>query len=181
VSIGVAPQSARIWTPEGFRADDPWRLHEAESEGPLPDGHVILPLGRLQRLEEAERKAARGRLGVLLMPAEPVEAIAPVLPELALVALAFPAFNDGRSFSKAALLVERYAFAGDIRAMGEVLIDQIPLMLRAGFRSFLVSHPVALRRLAEGRIDTLPHHYQPASCGEEVAERFAWRRLKRAG
>ena len=50
---------------------------------------------------------AGARLGVLLAPAEPVSAIAEDLPHLALVALVFPAFNDGRSFSKAELLRSR--------------------------------------------------------------------------
>ena len=91
-------------------------------------------------------------LAVLVEPADDVSKLAPHLDRLALVAVAFPAFNDGRAFSHAALLRTRHGYRGEIRAVGDVLIDQIPLMLRCGIDSFAVSDAVALKRLEEGRL-----------------------------
>ena len=58
------------------------------------------------------------------------------------VELSFPKFTDGRAFSQAVLLRRRYGFTGDIRATGDVLIDQLVQMARSGFTSAV---------LAEGR------------------------------
>ena len=55
-----------------------------------------------------------------------------------LVALSFAKFADGRAFSYAELLRERFGFKGELRAAGDVLLDEIPLMLRCGFDSFEV-------------------------------------------
>lgn len=166
--------ATRLWTPEGFR-DDGWR--HAESAGALEgnDG-VILPLWVWKGLDPEIREANAARIGVLLAPAEAVTEIADDLPGIALVALAFPAFNDGRSFSKAELLRTRYGYEGPVRACGQVLIDQIPLMLRTGFDEFEVSNPTALRRLEEGRVGGLPLHYQPAAIPEQAGATYSWRR-----
>ena len=68
------------------------------------------------------------------------------------MALAFPAFNDGRSFSKAELLRSRYGFTGAVRAVGQVLVDQLPHMLRLGFSEFEVTNPTLICA-AGGRSD----------------------------
>ena len=71
-----------------------------------------------------------------LQPDEAVEGLAYDLPRLALVALTFPKFRDGRAYSAAALLRERYGFAGEVRAVGEVLREQAHFMVRCGFDAF---------------------------------------------
>ena len=71
---------------------------------------------------------------MLLQPGDQLEKIADLLDQLSLVALAFPAFSDGRSFSKAELLRSRHHFEGAVRATGQVLVDQLPHMLRARLR-----------------------------------------------
>lgn len=169
---------ARLWTRDGFRTDG-WR-HAETLDGPDGNEGVILALAAFLELDGETRAAKGGRVGVLLQPAEPIEAIAGHLPALPLVALAFPAFNDGRSYSKAALLRTRYGYHGVLRACGDVLIDQIPLMLRTGIDEFEVSNPTALRRLEEGRLGDLPVHYQPASASPEGGERYSWRRVPSA-
>ena len=68
-----------------------------------------------------------------------------------------------------------------MRATGQVLVDQLPHMIRVGFDEFEVSHPVLLRRLEEGRVGGLPLHYQPAATASEDGPRFSWRRRKPAG
>jgi uncharacterized protein (DUF934 family) len=60
------------------------------------------------------------------------------LPRLALIALEFPKWTDGRAYSQARLLRERYGFEGELRATGQVLRDQFVFMLRAGFDAFEV-------------------------------------------
>ena len=59
------------------------------------------------------------------------------------IELAFPKFTDGRAFSQAVLLRRRYGFAGDIRATGDVLIDQLVQMARSGFTSAVLAEGVS--------------------------------------
>ena len=59
----------------------------------------------------------------------------------ALVALDFPKFRDGRAYSYARLLRERYGFRGELRAVGEVLLEQLFFMLRTGFDAFEIQGP----------------------------------------
>ena len=93
---------------------------------------------------------------MLLQPGDQLDQIVGLLGELTLVALAFPSFSDGRSFSKAELLRSRHHFEGPIRATGQVLIDQLPHMLRLGFSEFEVSHPVLIKRLEAGQTGRHP-------------------------
>ncbi len=65
--------------------------------------------------------------------------------------------------SHASLLRDRLGYANELRAVGDVLIDQVPLMLRCGFDSFAVSNATALKRLAEKRLPGIDVHYQPAA------------------
>lgn len=167
----------RLWTPEGFR-DDGW-THAETAGGLAGNGRFILPLHAFLELDQEQRQAAKDRLGVLLQPGDQLDAIAGLLDQLSLVALAFPAFNDGRSFSKAELLRSRHGFAGAVRATGQVLIDQLPHMLRVGFDEFEVSHPVLLKRLEAGQAGGLPLYYQPSAKPAGPASKgakYAWRR-----
>lgn len=169
----TAPET-RLWTPQGFR-DDEWR-HGEDAEALISNSKVILPLQVVFGLDAQTRGNAKARLGVLLMPGDPVETIADLLGDLALIALSFPAFNDGRSFSKAEILRRRYGFDRTVRAVGQVLIDQLPHMLRVGFDEFEVSHPLLLKRLEEGRLDGLPLYSQPSAKAANAGEKYSWRR-----
>jgi uncharacterized protein (DUF934 family) len=168
-----APQP-RLWTPAGFREDE-W-THAEGAEALAGNGRFILPLAAFLALDPAQRRSAKERIGVLLQPADPVERIADMLDQLSLVALAFPAFNDGRSFSKAELLRGRYGFEGAIRAAGQVLVDQLPHMLRLGFNEFEVTNAVLIRRLEEGRVGGLGVYYQPTTESPGTTAKFSWRR-----
>ncbi len=164
----------RLWTPKGFREDD-W-THAETAEALSGNGRFILPLQIFLDLDPQVRESARERLGVSLQPGDQLDKVVDLLDQLSLVALAFPAFTDGRSFSKASLLRSRHGFAGAIRATGQVLIDQLPHMLRVGFDEFEISHPVLLKRLEEGRLDGLPVYYQPAADTSAPAGGYSWRR-----
>jgi len=174
-----AKMPSRLWTEAGFR-DDEWVHVEHAAEALDGNRRAILPLAAYVGLDESVREAAAGRLGVLVAPGEPLDALLPHLAKLPLVALAFPAFNDGRSYSKAELLRSRHGYRGAVRASGDVLIDQMPLMLRTGFTEFEVTNETALRRLVEGRLGGIPFHYQPASKAGTAGAGYSWRRLPAA-
>ncbi len=171
--------ATRLWTPEGFREDD-WQ-HAESADALAGNGRFILPLQTFLDLDPVTRQGAKERLGVLLLPADPVETIAAFLGDLSLVALAFPAFNDGRSFSKAELLRSRHGFDGAVRATGAVLFDQLPHMLRLGFDEFEVSHPVLIKRLEEGDTGGIDLYYQPTAkpaSGPAKGAHYSWRRQR---
>ena len=164
----------RLWTPNGFR-DDEW-THAESAEALAGNGRVILPLQAFLDLDPQERVLAKERLGVLLQPGDQLEKIVDLLDTLSLVALAFPAFNDGRSFSKAELLRSRHGFEGAVRAVGQVLVDQLPHMQRVGFDEFEISNPVLLDRLERGDAGGLPLYYQPAAKPAAAGAKYSWRR-----
>ncbi len=86
---------------------------------------------------EGDHLLAEGRkVGVRLEPAEEVEALVYDLPRIAIVAVAFPKYRDGRAYTAARLLRERYGFKGEIRAVGEVLREQAGFMVRVGIDAF---------------------------------------------
>ena len=169
-----AAPATRLWTPQGFREDE-WS-HAESAEALTTKGRVILPLQAFLDLDPEQRRSARERLGVLLMPGDQLERVAGLLDDVSLVALAFPAFNDGRSFSKAELLRSRHGFKGAMRATGQVLIDQLPHMLRLGFDEFEVSHPTLIARLEAGETGGIPVHYQPAAKPAGQGPAYSWRR-----
>jgi uncharacterized protein (DUF934 family) len=80
-------------------------------------------------LEQSNATAVR------LEPDEDARALIPHLERLSLVEIAFPKFRDGRGYSSARVLREA-GFTGELRAQGDVLVDQIAFMRRCGFDSF---------------------------------------------
>ena len=106
-----------------------------DDEQHIPPGEVILSLARFQA--EGDRLLSEGRaVGVRLTSDEEVEALAYDLPRIALVALQFPKFLDGRQYSNAQILRERYGYTREVRAVGDVLREQAGFMLRSGFDAF---------------------------------------------
>lgn len=163
----------KIWNETGFVENDPWVLETDEVQASEGERAVV---GIEAFLELAEHSNESG-FGVLLRPADDVTRLEPYLDRIALVAIAFPAFSDGRGFSQATLLRERLGYKGEVRAVGDVLIDPIPLMLRTGFTSFAVSNPTALARLAENRLPGIAERYQPTAVLANEAGSFSWRRI----
>jgi uncharacterized protein (DUF934 family) len=114
-------------------AEDPFTA--VGDEQSVPPGDVIISLARLQA--EGEALLGEGRsVGVRLESHEQVEALVYDLPQLSVVALAFPKFGDGRAYSYARLLRERFGFKGEVRAVGDVLREQAGYMVRCGFDAF---------------------------------------------
>jgi uncharacterized protein (DUF934 family) len=133
-----------------------------DGEAALPDGPAVLPKRRW--MAERDRLAGRNApLGLLIAPDETVDDIAADLPRFALIALAFPKFTDGRAYSLARLLREKHGFTGELRAVGNVLSDQLHSMRRVGFDSFEVTHAPTRRALAQGGIAEVTLYYQPTA------------------
>ncbi|MDB6146062.1 MAG: hypothetical protein JWP80_5106 [Pseudomonas sp.] len=118
---------------------DPWTLvREAESE--LPSGPLILPVSRWWARQDREVLAGK-RLsldGIWLGPDDEVESLEIYLSVLPLIAVDFPSFRDGRGYSQAYLLRTRLGWSGELRAIGDVLRDQLSHMRQCGFDCFAV-------------------------------------------
>lgn len=101
-------------------------------------GDVILSLSQFQA--DGEALLADGRkVGVRLAASEDVESLVQALPRLSAVALEFPKFRDGRAFTAARLLRDRFGYEGEVRAVGEVLRELANFMIRCGFDAFEAS------------------------------------------
>jgi len=114
------------WADESFT--------EVADDQDVPGGDVIVSLKRF--MAEGESLLAGRAVGVRLESDQAVEDLAYDLPRIALVALAFPKFMDGRAYSAARLLRERYGFTGQVRAVGDVLREQALHMVRCGIDVF---------------------------------------------
>ncbi|OFZ73131.1 MAG: oxidoreductase [Betaproteobacteria bacterium RBG_16_64_9] len=150
-------------------ADDTWLWLKPDASGSLPavpdEGDVIVPLSLWIERREA-LLSRKGRTGVWLDSKEGPEAIVPNLGLLPLVAVSFPVFGDGRGFSTARLLRERYGYHGEIRAVGDVLRDQLLFMARCGFDAFALQEGQDVED-ALAAFDELPETYQ-ASAAEPL-------------
>ena len=120
----------------GKISDDAF-VHVADDAPLPPDGAILISAARF--LEDPEAISRRlGKTGVVWPNNRDVDDLVPYLDRLAAVALVFPTFRDGRAYSQARLLRERFLYHGELRATGQVLRDQFVFMLRAGFDAFEV-------------------------------------------
>lgn len=151
---------------DGAFADDPWVRVTDDASSVPDDGAIIVGLERWQ--EGREQLLKRNTpLGVLLKAGQEPKELLADLERLQLVALEFPAFKDGRAYSYARLLRERYGFKGEIRAVGEVLQDQFLFMQRCGIDAFEVSDRASLDDW-EQAIGEFSAFYQPGADDREV-------------
>lgn len=155
-------------------ADDTWQ-YVADGE-PLPAGDVIVSLARW-RAEREQLLQRTGRLGVCLQPEEGAEDIADDLTYFATIAIAFPVFKDGRGLTTARLLRERHHYTGDIRATGDVLIDQLFFMQRVGINILELREDQPLAD-ALAALQAFSTRYQPAA--DEPLPLYRRRQLERA-
>lgn len=152
-------------------ANDEWKvLQLAENETPesvrLPIGPLLVPLAvwRARKDELIHRNWEHHEpLGVWLAPNEGPEAIADELDDFTLIAIHFPKLADGRGYSTARLLRERYGYRNELRAFGDVGQDQLYFLDRVGFDSFVTkeSDDDALEALAA--FASFPEAYQAAA------------------
>ncbi len=164
---------------DGAFVEDPWQsLGDEEAPGQTAS---IVSLKHWLALGDA-RDGINAPLGVRLDAGEPVDAVLPHLARLSLIELVFPKFNDGRSFSKASMLRGQHGFAGEIRASGEVLWDQLQLMRRCGFDAFAIDNEPTVRALESGKSPFMDEFYQPGLGDEAPGDpRRPWARRSAKG
>ena len=135
---------------------DDWtvlRLAEGESAADVtvPAGRVIVPLGVFQA--QQAMLGARTELGVWLASDERPEALKDALERLQVIAVDFPKFTDGRGYSIAFNLRSRLGYTGELRAIGDVLRDQLFYMQRVGFDAFATREDRNIRDALKGLTD----------------------------
>ena len=142
---------------------DDWQLSPevggSEESSPAA-GPLIVSMRRL--VEDAETLVAEdAQIGVLLKPEDDPAEVEPYLSRLALVAIEFPKVTEGRGYPQARLLRNRYRFAGEIRALGDVSRDRLAFLERCGFNAFVLRSGESLEAAltAFGEISL---RYQPA-------------------
>jgi uncharacterized protein (DUF934 family) len=150
---------------DGALLDDPYQDATGAERIP-PEGPAIVTLTQWQANRE-QLLRREGDLGIRLRTDEPPESIADDLDRFALVALEFPVFKDGRPYSYARLLRERYRYPGEIRAVGDVLLEQLHFMLRTGFNSFELDSEDPLHDF-EVAAREFSVWYQPAADGRRT-------------
>ena len=139
----------------GVVVEDNWTVVTAPDleSGVLPAGDILLPLSYwLEKRDELLLQQADRAVGVWIDSHEEVEALveglADDLARLPVVAINFPKFVDGRGFSSARLLRDRYQYQGEVRAIGEFIRDQLFLMQRCGFSQFSFANEIDLQAAA---------------------------------
>lgn len=139
--------------------NDPWIRIPDEQELHCDQADFgILGFHRfLRRAEDGEPLSD----GVCIGPAEDVSLLAPFTAQLRLISIDFPAFTDGRGYSHARLLRKRMGFDGELRAEGDIRVDQLLFLLRVGFDSF-DCNTVPDTKLLQNTINRFEHNYQPS-------------------
>ena len=146
--------------------DDGWQiftLNEGETpEGvALPAGDILYPLA-VWKTRKDEILARGEGVGVWLDADEAPEDIASDFGHFQLIAVNFPKFADGRGYSTARLLRSRYGWHGELRAIGDVLHDQLFYMKRCGFDSFALKAGKDVDGAIARAFDTWTDNYQAA-------------------
>jgi uncharacterized protein (DUF934 family) len=118
--------------------DNTWQLLEKSESAEttnVPAGSVIVPLSVwLAQKDSLTTRASE--IGVWLDSDETADLLGNDAQQLALVAVNFPTFMDGRGFTAARLLRERFGFTGELRAIGGIIRDQLFYLKRCGFNAF---------------------------------------------
>nr|WP_010130829.1 DUF934 domain-containing protein [Microbulbifer agarilyticus] len=155
--VGAQPENPAQLILDGEVADNQWNLlpltgEEQITADKLAAGKIILPASVWLALREAlqERKQ---EIGVWLDSDETADFIGEYARELPLVAVHFPAFTDGRGFTAARLLRERYGFKGELRAVGNFIRDQLTYLTRCGFNAFAFQGAQPLTKLIDSLQD----------------------------
>ena len=144
--------------------DDTWTIPDTDSQS-LPDGDILLTYSQWQTFSE-QLESHSGQIGVVIEGNAEIEDIIDPLLKLPLIAINFPKFADGRGFSLATLLRERYNFNGEIRAVGGFIRDQLYLLSRCGFNAFKFSEDTDLSEAAKS-LEDFTETYQVSANQEE--------------
>jgi len=142
-------------------------VHVADGAELPGDGAVLVTAERFLADPEALLRRP-GKLGVIWPNNRNLDELVPHLDRLTSVALVFPTFRDGRAYSQARLLRERYGYDGELRATGQILRDQFVFMTRAGFDAFEVKKDADADAFAQ-TMKRYSVFYQPTGDGRVTA------------
>lgn len=159
-------QSALTLFKDGEFRSDPWRQW-AEGDQASDVRYTHVPVTVFLEHRDAFL-ASPHPLGLQVNPGEKVDAVAGDLARFASIAINFPAFTDGRGYSSARLLRERYGYEGEMRAVGDVLADQIPFMRRCGIDAFVITNANVRKALEADALAEVKLYYQPVGLSNEV-------------
>jgi phosphoadenosine phosphosulfate reductase len=154
----MAAQELNLFKDGKFVADPFRAWAEGDDAGSVAYTHIPLPVFL------ANRDAVLANphpAGLLVSPGDNVELVQADLGRFASIAINFPGFTDGRGYSSARLLSERYNYQGELRAVGDVLHDQVSHMYRCGITALVVKHEPTKKALEEGKLATVEIFYQP--------------------
>lgn len=124
----------------------------------IPTGNVIIPLSIW--IAQKNQLQSRNDVGVWLDSDETAEQIGEDSKKLPLVAVNFPLFMDGRAFSTAKLLRERFGFKGELRAIGNLIRDQLCYLRRCGVNAFAFNNPDIKLEEAVKSLNDFSEYYQ---------------------
>jgi uncharacterized protein (DUF934 family) len=147
---------------DGVIVDDSWTLI-AKTEGDaanaeVPAGQVLIPVAVWNA--QKEQLQNRTDIGVWFDSDEGAELLGDDAKRFAVIGVNFPIFMDGRAFSTARLLRERYGFAGELRAVGNFMRDQLCYLRRCGVNAFAFANPEANLEEAVKSLSDLQEYYQ---------------------
>ena len=154
--------------------EDSWlQVLDATSVEKLAEEDVIVALAfwKDHRTDLLDRE---GQLGICVGIDDDVEDIVKDLEHFNLIAIEFPQFKDGRGYSSARILREHYNYEGDIRAIGNVLRDQLFFMQRCGIRSFQLHEDRDMDAALSGFLD-FSINYQTAADGAPPIYKLRYR------
>lgn len=134
---------------------------DADTDINALDGVLLVPV-KLWNEKQALYDRADKTIGLFFEPDDEPESIQTALSRFPVIAVDFPKFMDGRGYSIARILRDRFGFEGEIRATGDVLIDQIFAMKRCGFSSFLLREDQKAEDALKA-LDTFTLRYQGSS------------------
>lgn len=146
---------------DGAIVDSIWTLiakPEGDASVDLSAGHIILPLQVW--LANKNQLQTRTDVGVWLDSDETADLIGSDAQSLPLIAVNFPVFMDGRAFSTARLLRERYGFKGELRAIGNLIRDQLCYLRRCGVNAFAFANPDIKLEDAVKSLNDFSEYYQ---------------------
>ncbi len=153
----------RIIKDKQIQQDDWTLIKDPQVNGSLPEGDIIVPFSYWKDNQDA-CSGHKGKLAVMINGDTAMTDLASFLDKFEMIALDFPAFKDGRCYSHARVLRDRHKFQGDIRAVGDVLRDQLFYMQRCGISSFAVREDRDMEDALNGLKD-FSVTYQSASDG----------------
>ncbi|MFO1184593.1 MAG: DUF934 domain-containing protein [Bauldia sp.] len=169
-----------VWK-DGRLFEDRWRI--LEDAAPLGDSEALVSLKRW-RTERATLLARNAPLGIVISPGEEWDDLAADLARFPVIAVTVPKYGDGRAFSIARLLRERDGYKGEIRAIGDFILDQMPLMRRVGIDAFDIKHEATRQGLERGLWPEVPQYLQPVEADtarEKPAGKRPWARRRSDG